>query len=164
MPASVGAISCTARRRSSATADASDSALPGSATANSSPPVPAGDSTRRQTPGENVPDLTHRLGAGKMPIGVVDRLQPIHVEYEHGERSARFARGPDHLAQSRLERSEVVQTCQVVGRGKAVQDSHLGTGSTFTVWLPVAPAAIAEGTGHRRDDSHAERAEHAETN
>ena len=49
-------------------------------------------------------------------------------------------------------------------QGRIAVDSHLGTGSTFTIWLPVAPSVIAEGTRDRRDDSHAERAEHTETN
>jgi heavy metal sensor kinase len=44
-------------------------------------------------------------------------------------------------------------------QGRIAVDSHVGSGSTFTVWLPVVPSEIAERARDRGDGFNAEHAE-----
>ena len=50
--------------------------------------VSAGDRIGGQPRGRELADVAHRLGAGQVPVRVVQRLQPIEVEHQHRYRCA----------------------------------------------------------------------------
>ena len=60
-----------------------------------------------------------------MDVGVVHRLETIHVQYEHGNRRRGFASATHDRAEVPLERAQVVQSGQIVGHVECVQPARV---------------------------------------
>ncbi len=83
--------------------------------------VATGDRACGQSLADDVANRAHGFGTGQMPMLVVQRLQAIDVEYEHGDRRVLMARGPHHPHQVGFERAQVVQSGEIVGQGELAE-------------------------------------------
>ena len=85
------------------------------------PAVAACDRAKRQLLPDDLADRPHRFSAGQMAVLVVQRLQAIDVEDEQRHRGVFPARRADDRRQMGFERTEIVQTGEIVGQGQLAQ-------------------------------------------
>ena len=74
-----------------------------------------------EAPGVNCQNRAHRLGPGEVAVSVVQRFQAIEIENEHSQRQLVDDGVPQKRSQLPLERSQVVQSRQVIGDRQPVE-------------------------------------------
>ncbi len=90
----------------------------GSSSTNSSPPERNAKSTPRISRSDPAGELDQYRVAGRVPVDVVDLLEPVQVQGDRAERVAEPGRPVDLAAQQVLEVAVVVQAGQRVGVGQ----------------------------------------------